>query len=121
MAKSRSTRNQEHGSNRPNIWGMIDHIWTVAMNRGQAPVLGVILIILVLVIKLPSNDVSLIFRQIFHLLEMHHLLGWLLAVLELLVVPLILKVAGKTRLTELDRIGKRNAELEQEILQLKQK
>lgn len=83
------SRQNKNNYSRPNIWGMIRDVMIASLNKGQF-LLGIVgLIIIILVAKLPSKDVSTLFFGIIELFKSSHFLGWTLSCVFLLVGILI--------------------------------
>lgn len=119
MAKAKPPKPTEHNPFRPNAWGMISQIWAVTVAKGQAPILGVILIVIAIILKLPSQDVSKLSSTILHHLELKYVGGWILAAILIITTPIIVRLNGKAKIKELERISKLKNELEQQLLQTK--
>jgi Na+/melibiose symporter-like transporter len=98
-----------------NFWGMLQNIIIVAINKGQLPILGVILIFLVLIIKIPKEDASVIIKEFIHLVESFHILGWIFSVFLLIALFYTAKTLKRKHQDEIDRLAKEKKEL-QEIL-----
>lgn len=101
--------------NRPNFWGMIQGIFIAAINKGQLLLLGAMFILMILIIKLPSNEASNILHELIRLIESYHILGWLFSVLLLISLVYTGKRLRRSHSTEISRLSEEKKKL-QELL-----
>lgn len=76
MAKKKTKTYTQH----INFWAMIQNVLIAAMNKGQLPAAALSLLLIILLLKTPSSDISALSREILLLLKSLHLLGWTLTV-----------------------------------------
>ncbi len=86
MAKSAKPDPQPNIPNpaRPNFWGMIMTIFTTAINKGQLPVLGIFLIVIIAISKMNSNQISNLVKLVLLEFKTRYILGWVLSFIETL-------------------------------------
>jgi hypothetical protein len=101
---------------RPNFWGMIRDIFVTSMNKGQFPVMVVGIIIIILVIKLPSNEAYNLLHEILLLFEKWHILGWILSLLFLVGWLFNVRRIRKIHSSEMDRVSNNKRDLQGKLV-----
>lgn len=86
-----------------------------AINRGQLPVLGLVLVAIILVVKLPSEEAGSLVERLVHGLEEAHLLGWALELLTILAWFFHAKWMRKGFSEEAARIGREKSDLQNSV------
>lgn len=62
--------------NNPNFWGMIQNVLIASLNKGQF-IIGIVgIVLIILTIKLPSNDAKDLITQFIEVLKDWKFLGW---------------------------------------------
>lgn len=112
-AKSRSTPDSYY---KPNIWASIRDICTIAINKGQFPLIIGGIALVVLICRLPQEDLSLFAHELFHVFETWHILGWVIAILELGGWWWHSRYQRKIHTKEVRRIARHKKELETRII-----
>lgn len=64
---------------KPNLWGMLRDIGVSSLNKGQFPIAIGGAIIIILIIKMPSEDASKLIFDLLSLFVRTHIIGWVLA------------------------------------------
>jgi hypothetical protein len=78
MTRRKNNRNSGE-YHKPNIWGMLRDIGVSSLNKGQFPIAIAGAIIIILIIKMPSEDASKLIFDLLGLLLSTHIIGWILA------------------------------------------
>jgi hypothetical protein len=60
-----------------NFWGAASSIMIAAINRGQFPFALAALVLIVIILRLPQEDVSALAHQLIELVERMHILGFI--------------------------------------------
>jgi len=101
---------------RPNFWGMIRDIFVTSMNKGQFPVMMFCIIIIILVIKLPSDEAYKLLHEVLMLLEKWHILGWILSLLLLLGWLFNARRQRRINSDEMDRVSNTKRDMQSKLL-----
>ena len=76
MARRKS---REGVGDKINLFRMLRDVLIQSMSKGQLPVAGMILLLIVVILKMPGEDVSQLATEVVRLLVKGWLLGWVLA------------------------------------------
>lgn len=117
MAKNQDNK-QKRGltENRQiNIWAMIRDTLIASMNKGQLPLMAVILIILVLVSKLDAKEAANILNKIIDLLVKGSILGYALFGITLLGWFVHVKVQRRIFSSEINRLSEERTTLQEKL------
>jgi hypothetical protein len=95
---------------------MIRDIALVSINIGQFPLAIVAAIILVILLKLPSEDVSKLVFRILEKFELLYLGGWMLSMLLVYFWYNNIKTLRKNQYKELNRLAKEKEDLQQFLM-----
>jgi phosphotransferase system glucose/maltose/N-acetylglucosamine-specific IIC component len=116
MARNqKNRRKQQNNFNRPNFWGFLQNVLLASLNKGQLPGMFVGLYMLILIIKLPTNEVSDIIREIITISKVNSILGWVLAVIVTLVSYYLIKRLRINHTNEIKRITNKKQELQEKL------
>lgn len=115
MAKSKSLQKQYNPA-RPNLWGMIRDIAIISINKGQFPLAVVAAIMIIVLLKIPSEDLSKLAFRVLEKFELANWGGWVLSLILVFLWYFTSKTLRKNYFKELDRIIKENEELQQLLL-----
>ncbi|MCD4745408.1 MAG: hypothetical protein K8R58_03830 [Bacteroidales bacterium] len=112
-----STRKQKSQNNycRPNLWGMIRDIGVASLNKGQFPLALFGTIIIILMLKLSSDDASKLIFKIVTLFKSMHLVGWILSFVFVIGWYMNTRKLRRLHTSEMRRIAQEKKKL-QEIL-----
>lgn len=91
-------------------------IFVTSINRGQLPVLGMIAVALLMLWKMPADDVSSLASEILHSLQNGELWGYLLFVLTLIGWYSHAKRMRKMFSAEAERIGTEKSRLQEKLV-----
>ncbi|MFW5700636.1 MAG: hypothetical protein ACOCWM_03015 [Cyclobacteriaceae bacterium] len=104
---------------RPNFWGMMRDVLLASMSKGQFPLAIFSFVLIILILRLPSNETVVIFNKILDLFSNLSLLGWLLAVFFLIAWHISLKRQRKVHNNEVKRMAIEKKELQEILLDRK--
>ncbi|MDB5278830.1 MAG: hypothetical protein JWR61_3785 [Ferruginibacter sp.] len=119
MAKSSSAtpaKKEKNNPYRPNVWGMIRDIMVHAINKGQLPVTGLILLLGLVVFKMPAEDVSKLMYATIRQFKTLYYLGWTLDGVIIVTWVIVQRKLTRGYRRELDRINNENQELQKKLL-----
>ena len=101
-------------SQRTNLWGFLRDIVLAAINKGQLPVLAILIVFIILVVKIPPRDVSHVLSQGTEALEHYHILGWITSLLTTFGWYRHYKWLRKTHQIEMDRVTSEKSKMQNE-------
>lgn len=99
-----------------NIWAMIRDVLIASINKGQLLIAGVILFILILAVKMPSEQTGELLKKIFDSLISGYILGYILFVASVFGWFVHVKIQRRTFHDEIRRVGDEKTELQKKIL-----
>jgi len=85
-------------------------IFVAAINKGQLPVLGIILVILLMLYRMPPQDITAVAQKALDHLISLELLGYLLSLLTIVGWFLHARYLRREQTKEYDRIGREKSE-----------
>ena len=106
-------KNKKGNPYRPNVWGMIQYIAIAAINKGQIIPLGVLLALLILFLKLPTERAAEILKDLINLFETYHILVWIFSVLLLIGLLYNGKRLRRNHAQEIERLSEEKKQLQQ--------
>ena len=95
---------------------MLSNVLIASMNKGQFPVALFALVVIVILIKMPSADVSKLAFRILDDLRTNYLIGYGLAVITLVVTLFITKWQRRRITIEMRRISDERTMLQTKLL-----
>lgn len=75
---------KDYNYNRPNIWGMMRDIIIASMNKGLFIPAAIFLLLLILFLKLNSEDTRILLKEIFDIFTQWKTLGWVIALFSII-------------------------------------
>jgi len=99
-----------------NLWAAIRDILIASINKGQLPLAGVILFLLILAAKMPSEQAGKLLFELLGLFVKGYLLGWVLFVVTLFSWFIHVKIQRKTITNEMSRIGDEKTQLQKKLI-----
>jgi hypothetical protein len=87
---------------RSNFWGMI----VASINKGQFPFIILGIVSIVLIIRLPPNDVVSLTDRVLEHFNLMYVGGWLLSFLLIILWIILGRMSKKDLIDELNRISK---------------
>lgn len=94
-----------------NFWAMVNNIVLSLISKGQIPYILAFIIILVLTIKLPNEQVYGVLMEIVKLFDDFSNLGWILLAIFILASFFLFKFIRKSVINEVKRITDEKSEL----------
>lgn len=98
------------------FWHAIRDMVIAAMNTGQLPALGLLAIVLVILVRMPQQEVG---SLMFSLVNSHGVLGWIVAIAVLIGCSIHSRYQRKVHTNEMTRIGNEKSALQAELLGMK--
>ncbi len=102
MNKPRQNTTKKQGTN---IWGMIRDIMVTSMNKGQFPLTAVFSVLVIILIKMPPEDVSQFMFTLILKFEDGYILGWVLFSLVVIGWYFNTRIIRKAHYIEMQRIS----------------
>jgi len=101
---------------KPNFWGAARDVLIASMNKGQFPFAVFAIIILALILKMPSEDVTDFAYKVLQALVNTRILGWALTILLALGWFISNKALRRKQSTEFRRIGNEKKKVQEELI-----
>lgn len=98
-----------------NIWAFFRDTLIASMNKGQLPLMGVMLIILVLVLKLNTEESASILNKMIDLLVKGRIAGYALLGITLVGWFVHIKVQRRIFHNEIDRLSEERTKLQEKL------
>ena len=74
MARNNKSK-KRNNSYRPNFWGFLQNVLIASMNKGQLPVMGVIVVFIIILLKYPSDELPELLKGIVSISKINSILG----------------------------------------------
>ncbi len=113
MAKNRNNRQSSY--HRPNMWGMIRDIGVASLNKGQFPFALVGTFVIIVLVRLPAEELSKLVFEIFESFKSFHLMGWFLFASSVLSWYLNAKHLRKIHTNEMNRVSDEKKNLQKQL------
>lgn len=118
MAKNKTNKNQ-YNSYRPNFWGMIQNILITSINKGQLLGAAVAIILIILVLKYPSDEIPELVDKLLNISEFNSVLGWVVSGISTLGGFLITRWQRRIHTKEIKRISQEKKALQAKLTEKK--
>lgn len=99
-----------------NFWAMVNNVVLRAIGRGQLPLLGVISIIILILWRMPSEDLSQLIRDIFTVAIAKYLLGYIIAIVAIIYWNRSSKKMRRAHAAEISRLADEKTKLQNLLL-----
>lgn len=99
-----------------NMWDVIENVVAIAIKRGQLLVMAFSLFFIILVIKIPPEDVRPIIEKLLDVPKYNSILGWCVAILIAIAAVLITGYQRKIHKDEIKRISNEKTSLQQILI-----
>lgn len=99
----------------PNMWGALQNAVNNSTNKGQLPVMGAIVLLSIILLRIPSEKLYDLSKDVIHEFANYHLLGWFLALLELVGFFILSKKSRKDFSDEMTRVSSEKKKLQEQI------
>jgi hypothetical protein len=114
MARNSKNRNKNN-SYRPNFWGMLQNVLIGSMNKGQLPFATISLILIILVIKYPSDKIPEFTQDLFNISTFNSIFGWCIGIITTFSGYYINKRQRREHTTEVRRLSNEKKKLQEKI------
>lgn len=118
MSKSNNKRKKRE-YNRPNFWGMIQNVLIASLNKGQLLGGVVGLCVIIMVIKLPSEDTKELILEFLAKFGDYHYIGWILGVFSTIGWYFGTKRTRRIHTEEIRRISEEKKQLQIQLTKKK--
>ncbi len=88
-------------------------VFIAAINKGQLPVLGVLLIGIILAIRVPGESIPAVIDKFIHALTHYHVLGWCISAFLAIAWVFSAKRMRRVHASEMDRISEEKSRMQQ--------
>ena len=114
MARNNKSKNRNN-SYRPNFWGFLQNTLIASMNKGQLPIMGVIIVFIIIIIKYPSDELPGLLKSIFYISKINSILGWIFFGGSIFTSYFIVKWQRRIHTKEIQRISNEKRQLQQKL------
>lgn len=111
MNKPKQSSSHKNGTN---FYGMIRDVLVTSLNKGQFPLALVFIIFIIIVFKLPSEDISYFLKKLFKKFEEGYILGWCLFMFCIIGWYTSNKYLRKIHFSEINRITQEKKYLQED-------
>lgn len=110
--------NQKNRSiiHKSNLWGMMENVLIHSINKGQLPIAGVILIIILIIAKMPSENVYNLVEQLFNVAVVYRIAGWILFLICIFGWIISSKSLRRNHTHEIRRLSAERTKLQEKLL-----
>jgi len=116
MANNKPKQQSRSVIHRSNIWGMIENVLVQSINKGQLPVAGLILTIMLIIFKLPEERVYDLVVQLFSIASVYKLGGWILFGISIFGWVYSAKSMRRHHTLEIRRLSNERTKLQEKLL-----
>jgi hypothetical protein len=116
MANNKPKQQSRSVIHRSNIWGMIENVLVQSINKGQLPVAGLILTIMLIIFKLPEERVYDLVVQLFSIASVYKLGGWILFGISIFGWVYSAKSMRRHHNLEIRRLSNERTKLQEKLL-----
>lgn len=113
MSSKRPTRPTPE---RPNLWGMIRDITIAAINKGQFPMVIIAAMVVIVLLRMPKEDVSKLAFSALSFLASNQLMGWAVGTVGIFGWYFHVRYIRKLSSREFERIGREKKQLQEQSL-----
>lgn len=114
---SAKNSNQRRSKNtdpyKPNHWWFLSNVLTTSMNKGLLIPLGLVLVLLIFAIRIPSTEISPFIEKVLNSIQNYRILGWVFFGFSTFVFFLLLRWQRRVHTNEVKRIAKEKKQLQQ--------
>ena len=114
MARNNKSK-KRNNSYRPNFWGFLQNVLIASMNKGQLPVMGVIVVFIIILLKYPSDELPELLKGIASISKINSILGWILFTISTFTSYFLVKWQRKIHTKEIQRISNEKRQLQQKL------
>jgi hypothetical protein len=118
MAKNRPDKRKAQGTEirKSNVWAAIRDVLVASINKGQLPIAGIVLFLIILAVKMPSEQAGKLLFELLGLFVKGYLLGYFLFAASVLGWFIHVKIQRRTFKREIARAGDEKTKLQEKLL-----
>ena len=116
MAKKKNYQQNRNIVHKSNFWGMVGNVLVQSINKGQLPIAGVILIIITIIFKLPSERVYDLVKQLIDIATVYQIGGWILFGISIFGWIISSKSLRRNHTQEIRRLSTERTKLQEKLL-----
>lgn len=114
MARNNKSKNRNNPY-RPNVWGWLRDVLIASMDRGQLPGMTIAVILIILFIRYPSDEIPELIDKLLNISNLNRILGWIVAGVVVFGGYLVTRWLKITHTKEIQRISDEKKELQQQL------
>jgi hypothetical protein len=114
MAKNKPPQGTE--IRKSNMWAMLRDVLIASINKGQLPIAGIILFLIILAIKMPSEQAGKLLFELLDLFVKWKIVGWVLFGFSVFGWFIHLKIQRRVFTKEISRAGDEKTKLQKRLL-----
>jgi formate hydrogenlyase subunit 3/multisubunit Na+/H+ antiporter MnhD subunit len=118
MARNEKSR-KKNNSYRPNFWGMLQNVLIVSINKGQLPAAAISLILIIGMIKYPSDKIPELFDNLLHISRFNSIMGWIVAAITTFGGFFTARWLRRTHTKEIKRLSDEKKVLQEKLAKRK--
>lgn len=99
-----------------NMWGMLETVLVAAINKGQVPVVTTSLVLLVIAVRVPEENISKVFDHLFDTVVLGNFVGYALTPITLMAWFLHTKRQRRIYEREVRRVAKTRDDVQRKLL-----
>ena len=98
-----------------NFWGFLERVLVAALNKGQLIGMTIALIFIILIIKIPNDQITTFIEKLFNITKINSILGWILCVIITFVSFLTVRWQRRIHTKEIQRISSEKKILQEKL------
>ena len=107
----------ENYSYKINFWGFLEKVLVASLNKGQLIGMTIALIFIILIIKIPNDQILPFIEKLLDISKINSILGWILSVFVTLGAFLTVRWQRKIHTKEIQRISREKKNLQEKLTQ----
>jgi len=105
----------DNNRNRPNFWGFLQNVLIAALNKGQLLGMFFGLIILIIIIKIPNEQIPELIKDLTNISKINSILGWILGVITTFGGYVLIRWQKHIHTKEIQRISQEKKRLQEKL------
>jgi hypothetical protein len=114
MARNQNHKNRNN-PHRPNIWGFLTTVLMGGLNKGQLFGMAIVVIFIIFAIRIPSEDIIILLRNIVNTSKINSILGWILSIFTTFGGFFIIRWQRRIHTKEVQRISNEKKLLQEKL------
>jgi len=113
-----TNRNKKPGNYSYNInfWGFLEKVLVASLNKGQLIGMTIALILIILIIKIPSDQIIPFIEKLLDISKINTILGWVLSVFVTFASFLTVRWQRRIHTKEIQRISREKKILQEKLI-----